>query len=504
MAVLRRRGSRLSCGQSRRVPGTGTIHSIRCEGEPLNADQRDLLRRIESFEVDDDGCALPFALRLARAHRWSVAYSERVVAEYKRFVFLCVTGSAPCCPSEDVDAAWHMHLTYSRSYWDRFCGTVLGRPLHHEPSRGSYEEARKHRAMYAATLAAYRGAFGTEPPPDIWPPVGDRFGAKARRRVVSTAENWIVPKKATWRTLQCTGVLVMAALVLPGCLGGLNPLALRGTDFLWFLVPAMAVAVVGGRLLRAALQRPGPRPDDENRVLTWDQAAYVAGGIPRLTMAAIARLVDSGAARLVWDRLERAEVDHARLAPIERAVWQELPVSMPRMRAARQAVSVEYRNEADRLRNEGLVLTKAQCFLSGFASIMPLALVVLLFGGARLLNASAAGKPTGYLLATLFIGSVVGGWICLRRLEGATIRGRAILDRARRNEDALTQDLGMKVGVLGTAALAGTSLALLHTWHQDDRLSSGGFSAEYSGDGGGGGGGDGGCGGGGCGGCGGD
>lgn len=468
----------------------------------MNADQRDLLTRIESFEVDDPGCALTFASRLAHAHGWSVAYAERVVTEYKRFVFLCMTGTAPCCPSEDVDAAWHLHLTYSRSYWDRFCGSVLRRPLHHEPSRGGYEEARKHRGMYAATLAAYRRAFGTEPPTDIWPQVSDRFGPKARRQVVSTAAHWIIPKKATWRALQWTAVLAMAALALPGCLSGLNPLALQGADFLWFLIPSMAVAVAAGLLLRSALRRPGPRSGDENRVLTWDQAAYVAGGNPRLTMAAIARLVESGAARLEGARLERAHVESNQLSPVERAVWRELPVSMPRMRAARGAVAIEYREEAAKLRNDGLVLSSTQCFLSGLASVMPLALVVLLLGGARLVNASISGKPMGYLISTLLLGSVAGGWICLRRLEGCTSRGRAILERTRRDLGAAVgRDVGMKVGVLGSAALSGTSLALLHTWHQEDRQSSSGFSSEYSGDGGGGGG-DGGCGGGGCGGCG--
>ena len=74
------------------------------------------------------------------------------------------------CPSEDVDQAWHLHLTYTRSYWKRFCGDVLGRPLHHDPTRGGPAEARKHLAMYDRTLAAYREAFGHEPPPDIWSP----------------------------------------------------------------------------------------------------------------------------------------------------------------------------------------------------------------------------------------------------------------------------------------------------------------------------------------------
>ena len=43
--------------------------------------------------------------------------------------------------SEQVDAAWHLHLTYTRSYWDRFCKETLGQPLHHDPTRGGPAEA---------------------------------------------------------------------------------------------------------------------------------------------------------------------------------------------------------------------------------------------------------------------------------------------------------------------------------------------------------------------------
>src|SRR5260221_356074 len=88
---------------------------------------------------------------------------------------IAIPPETPICPSEDVDAAWHLHLTYTRSYWKRFCGEVLGRQLHHEPTRGGPAENTKHLAMYEATLAVYREAFGEEPPRDIWTPARERF-----------------------------------------------------------------------------------------------------------------------------------------------------------------------------------------------------------------------------------------------------------------------------------------------------------------------------------------
>ena len=169
----------------------------------MTSDHAQLLHRILNFDIDGaDGNALPFAARLARENGWSRAYADRVIAEYKRFVFLAMTSGKPVCPSEDVDAAWHLHLTYTRSYWQRFCGDVLGRPLHHEPTRGGPAEAQKHRAMYAGTLAAYEAAFGHEAPADVWTPARERFGDDLRHRVVNTARNWVIPKAPVKRAAQ--------------------------------------------------------------------------------------------------------------------------------------------------------------------------------------------------------------------------------------------------------------------------------------------------------------
>ena len=133
----------------------------------MTPESRALLARIDAFAIDGPELpALPFAARLAREQGWTRAFAERAVREYKRYVFLAMTAGRPMCPSEQVDAVWHQHLTYTRSYWKRFCGETLGRPLHHEPTRGGGDEADKHLRMYADTLATYRQAFGHEPPPD--------------------------------------------------------------------------------------------------------------------------------------------------------------------------------------------------------------------------------------------------------------------------------------------------------------------------------------------------
>jgi hypothetical protein len=129
----------------------------------------ELRARIQAFSPDEPGVVFPFSARLAEENGWTREHARRVTREYLRFVYLAMTAGHPVTPSLAVDEAWHLHLTYTRSYWEEMCGRVLGRPLHHEPTRGGTDEEAKFAGWYARTLAAYRAAFGEEPPAAIWP-----------------------------------------------------------------------------------------------------------------------------------------------------------------------------------------------------------------------------------------------------------------------------------------------------------------------------------------------
>ena len=99
-----------------------------------------LSERLAAFELDDPAADLPFSARLARENTWSRDYARRVVREYLRFVQLAMEAGHPVTPSEEVDQAWHLHMVYTRSYWERLCGGVLKKPLHHDPTRGGKAE----------------------------------------------------------------------------------------------------------------------------------------------------------------------------------------------------------------------------------------------------------------------------------------------------------------------------------------------------------------------------
>ena len=463
----------------------------------------ELLRKIESFDIDGGDCTLPFAARLAREHGWSRPYAERVVREYKRYVFLAMISDVPRCPSEDVDAAWHLHLTYTRSYWKRFCGELLGTPLHHEPTRGGAAEADKHLAMYEATLAAYREAFEEEPRPEIWPPATQRFGVDIRQRMVNTTRNWVIPKQPVKRVLQVAAAFLIAVVLLPGCDGGLNPFQLNGADFFYFLIPAMIGAICLGRVIRSAMQRPGPKPGDDAVNLTWEQAAYLAGGYPRLTTAAIARLAEDKIVRVLDDRLEAGKVVPQDRTPIENVILGHLPISKTQMKSLNDAVEARFGSQAAKLEEDGFAIAKPQRLLGNVAALMPLAAVVLLVGVPRLLMGFMNHKPIEFLLIALIAGSIIGTAVCLIGARSRSQRGEFVLDQHRKRSASHKADAGMAVALFGTAILAGTAVAYLNDWYpRQTTTGSGcgsgcGTSSDSGGGGDGGGGGCGGCGGGG-------
>ena len=156
--------------------------------------QDPLWLRLQQFQLDDPQAALPFSARLARENGWSQHFAVRVIAEYKKFCFLALRSAGEVTPSDAVDQAWHLHLVYTHSYWDLFCGEVLQRKLHHNPTRGGREQGDRFRSQYAATLDRYHRVFGIRPPDDIWPPVDSRFANASAFRRIDTTLSWILPK----------------------------------------------------------------------------------------------------------------------------------------------------------------------------------------------------------------------------------------------------------------------------------------------------------------------
>jgi uncharacterized protein (TIGR04222 family) len=477
--------------------------------------QSDLLGRILEFNFDGpEPVAMPFVVRLARERGWSRSYTDRVIIEYKRYIFLAATSSGPVCPSEDVDAAWHMHLTYTRSYWKRICGEILGKPLHHEPTRGGASEADKHHHMYERTLTAYRSAFGTEPPTDIWPAAAQRFGQALEQRVVNTAENWVIPKAPAKRVLLAAAAGLLIALV-PGCVGGdLNPFDLVGESFVaFFFIPVLAAAVLIGRLICSRMRVPEEQPGDDEVMLTWEQVAYLSGGYPRLMTAAIARLVERGAVIVSEDKsqiLQGEKLSPGSVTPVERVIFESLPVtnSPTDIKRVNVLVNSEFGSQVLQLEEEGFILSSKRQIGICLFSMVPLAAALLLVGTPRLLMGIENHRPYGFLLFTMIAGGVLGTGASLYGAFGLSKRGQNVLVGLKAKNTDLKKgwtygtqsSIGLAVGLFGTAVLTASGMDALKAWFprraRESGSGCGSGGCGGSGCGGGSGGGGGGCGGG--------
>lgn len=155
----------------------------------------DLWQRLAASEIGPQTATLSFPARLARENRWSHDFTARVIVEYKRFCYLAVTAGHEVTPSDAVDQAWHLHLTYSRDYWEVFCAEVLQADLHHGPTDGGSAERARYYDQYAATFVSYQAAFGAPPPPDIWPAARRRFGADPKSYRVNPHDVMVLDRR---------------------------------------------------------------------------------------------------------------------------------------------------------------------------------------------------------------------------------------------------------------------------------------------------------------------
>ena len=163
---------------------------------------------LSSYKIGPDDVPLGFAQRLARENGWPELFAHRVIGEYKRFCFLAVTAGQDMTPSDEVDQAWHLHLTYSRDYWERFCPQVLGMPLHHGPTAGNPADRDRYVEQYAQTLKAYESVFGPAPR-DIWPDARRRFLEDPKARRVHPRDGIVVRRRTAGLLLALSAIVLV-------------------------------------------------------------------------------------------------------------------------------------------------------------------------------------------------------------------------------------------------------------------------------------------------------
>ena len=167
----------------------GLNEDIYTGGAMLVDNQKEKYRRICDFVIPSMEDRDAFISRLCRENGWLDSYALRVIDEYKRFLFLALLEPKMVSPSRHVDRAWHLHLLFTRSYWESFCGKLLQEPIHHQPSTVVNE------SKYAKTLELYNSTYGETPPKDIWPDWNHMQSVMGVDRIVDGSVAFIVRRE---------------------------------------------------------------------------------------------------------------------------------------------------------------------------------------------------------------------------------------------------------------------------------------------------------------------
>jgi hypothetical protein len=113
-----------------------------------------------------------FEQRLVDECNITDASAQRLVEEYRRFLYLKAIDGGTLSPSKRVDQAWHLHIATPGVEWTRFCNEVLKCQIEHRTGLSAAEAGSSHDRLFDL----YRREFNQDPPGDIWP------GAREIRR----------------------------------------------------------------------------------------------------------------------------------------------------------------------------------------------------------------------------------------------------------------------------------------------------------------------------------
>ncbi len=463
----------------------------------MDSVQQQLWQRLRSHPLLLENDTQGFVAKLAAEQGWSTAEAAAAIEEYRRYCFLAASGDSTVTPSVAVDQVWHLHLTYSRDYWNTYCPQVLGLSLHHAPSRGGTDQLRLYQQQYAETLAAYEEHFGT-PPARWWPSTVRQFHRSARWRWIDQSRYWLLPRPRWpgWRIPLATGLLALCfpilALALPS-----NPLDWRGGPFL-ALYFSGAVAMV---LLSVFLRRQMAHSSTPGYLGTPSVAevAYMTGGTTRMADALVAEGLGNGA--LEFDSSGRKVRRVRDSAAAERSelhgmLGRALSPNDLIKRLAPMATQV-----AAELSRRGMVLSGDECWRLRATSALPL-LGWVGFGITKIAVGVERDKPVAFLVILCVICTIIAVVLLLAKPR-LTSAGRQQLAALRKRNARLARaprvdhgELGLAVALGGTAVLSGTAYAAYHDVRTPSSSSScSSDSSSSDGDGGGGGGACGGCGG---------
>lgn len=458
--------------------------------------QQELWEKIQNFNFDDQNSSYPFSKKLASENNWSVSFTQKAIAEYKKFIFLCCISPTGASPSDIVDKVWHLHLTYTKNYWEDFCRNTLQQDIHHHPSKGGTLEKVKHDTWYNETLALYEATFKSKPPADIW--------TQPNNGLTTISDDIYDPV-----FLKRIIVAFMVAAFLFGC--AVNLFHTAGPDFLFYY----SIICIAGL---AAIWFTQKHKEERMKQIVF------ANMPARFTVFEITRFV-YGPHR----SYQTALVDLLKRNVIETATGGYKIIGLPAAHFKTEnnplliPLTANYKNGDVFSYLEGLSILDSESIKHpGFENLhsfsqrvdyakMILPGIVLIIGIARMLQGVANNKPVGFLIMMMLVFSGISLLILLMHSYTKSVKDTVQDFWDRQNAEGQSDDVVSNFSILGTNAIAGfAEYAFLSSdftfYEPKNQRWTGSDYASYtsscgSGDGGGGGGCGSGCGGG-CGGCG--
>ena len=95
----------------------------------------------------------------------SASMAQRIIEEYRKFLFLAMRAGHQVIPPGPVNDAWMAHIESMQGYWETLAQMISERPLVGGGEARSFASATD---AWKATLESYERIFGTKPPMDIW------------------------------------------------------------------------------------------------------------------------------------------------------------------------------------------------------------------------------------------------------------------------------------------------------------------------------------------------
>ena len=405
--------------------------------------------KIRNFPIDDGSATITFSSKLAASQNWTAAFTQKAIDEYRKFIFLCCILEGGAAPSKSVDEVWHLHLTYTRSYWIDLCRNTLGKDIHHYPSTGGSKEEARHRLWHTETLGAYREVFGSDAPAEIW-----QGNADEARGPQGISFSWNAS------TIAAVLVLLLPFLFIWIRYNTLTPLSLGGPHFLVFF-PVFGIAVIVAyvlyrtdvswqvsRLVKASFS------DDVSPF----QVASLLYGKHRALQAAIVDLMNRGL--LDFDNNNRFIVKKDNYSPDAGEVNPLIPAYEEAGDGSTYSYEELMGNWYDRSKFTDPFLAglerlsdKPEPFFPGYV----LHAVFILVAGGRMIQGILNDKPIGNLVGELFLIAIV--FIFITRLYS---RKRLVREKAdkffknhlKRGEDVKAQ-LVSKYVLQGPPAISG-------------------------------------------------